>query len=232
MVRRQHAQRNIFEMILPDGEKLLDPTLRRIHEVLEDEALIDQVEDALRRRRPKSAVRGRPGTPAAVVLRMLVLKHLYDWSFEECEREVRGQSGLPRFLPPRLRSGARRYHADPRGPSLGSGGSEGDAGVLGRSGSAAQGGARAEAAGRHHGGGDEHSSSYRQHSARVGLVRNPGRVAVLPLDAVPDVVRRSPQGSTIIAGGSCCHRRGWSCRSTASTPLDSLPALSRVSAAR
>src|SRR6059036_1105439 len=90
MVRRQHAQRNIFEMILPDGEKLWDPALRRIDEVLEDEALIDQVEEALRRRRPKSGVRGRPGTPVAVVLRMLVLKHLYQWSFEECEREVRG----------------------------------------------------------------------------------------------------------------------------------------------
>jgi hypothetical protein len=24
------------------------------------------------------------------VLRLLVLKHLYDWSFDECEREVRG----------------------------------------------------------------------------------------------------------------------------------------------
>ena len=34
--------------------------------------------------------RGRLGTPAAVVLRMLVLKHLHDWSFDECEREVRG----------------------------------------------------------------------------------------------------------------------------------------------
>jgi IS5 family transposase len=30
------------------------------------------------------------GTPAAVVLRILVLKHLHDWSFDECEREVRG----------------------------------------------------------------------------------------------------------------------------------------------
>lgn len=90
MVRRQHEQRSIFELILPDGEKLWDPTLRRIDEVLEDEELIDQVEEALRRRRPKSGRLGRPGTPAAVVLRMLVLKHLYQWSFEECEREVRG----------------------------------------------------------------------------------------------------------------------------------------------
>src|SRR2546428_7555812 len=81
MVRRQHAQRNIFEMILPDGEKL--------DEVLEDEELIAQVEAALRRRRPKSRLLGRRGTPAAVALRLLVLKHLYDWSFEECEREVR-----------------------------------------------------------------------------------------------------------------------------------------------
>ena len=59
MVRRQHAQRNIFEMILPDGEKLLDPALRRIDEVLEDEALIDQVEAAFRRRRPKRRLLGR-----------------------------------------------------------------------------------------------------------------------------------------------------------------------------
>src|SRR3972149_398038 len=39
---------------------------------------------------PRSRAHGRPGTPAEVVLRMLVLKHLYDWSFDECEREVRG----------------------------------------------------------------------------------------------------------------------------------------------
>lgn len=90
MVRRQHAQRSVFEMILPDGEQLWDPELRRIDAVLEDEELIEPVEEALRRRRPQSCLRGRPGTPAAVVLRMLVLKHLYHWSFADCEREVRG----------------------------------------------------------------------------------------------------------------------------------------------
>src|SRR5205823_5719329 len=78
-----------FEMILPDGDQLWDPELRGIDEVLKEEALLEPVEEALRRRRPKSGVLGRPGTPA-VVLRMLVLKHLYDWSYRECEREVRG----------------------------------------------------------------------------------------------------------------------------------------------
>ncbi len=90
MVRRQHEQRSVFELLLPDADKLWDPTLRRIDEVLEEEPLIDAVEEALSRRRPRSRRLGRPGTPAAVVLRMLLLKHLYDWSFEECEREVRG----------------------------------------------------------------------------------------------------------------------------------------------
>lgn len=90
MVHRQHEQRSVFEMILPDGDKLWDDALHRIDEVLEDEELVDRVEEALRRRRPKSRTRGRRGTPAAVVLRLLVLKHLYDWSFADCEREVRG----------------------------------------------------------------------------------------------------------------------------------------------
>jgi transposase, IS5 family len=89
MVRRQHEQRSVFEMILPDGDQLWDDTLRRIDEILEDEELVERVEEALARRRPKSRTRGRRGTPAAVVLRLLVLKHLYDWSFEDCEREVR-----------------------------------------------------------------------------------------------------------------------------------------------
>ena len=90
MIRRSHVQRSVFEVLLPDGEKLWSPVLRRIDEVLEDEGLVDAVVEALERRRPGSRKKGRPGTPADVVLRMLVLKHLYDWSFDECEREVRG----------------------------------------------------------------------------------------------------------------------------------------------
>ena len=90
MVRRKHGQRSVFEVLLPDGDKLWDPALRRIDEVLEDEELVDLVADALERRRPGSRRKGRPSTPAEVVLRMLVLKHLYDWSFDECERETRG----------------------------------------------------------------------------------------------------------------------------------------------
>src|SRR5215472_18796158 len=90
MVRRAYRQRSLVEVLLPDADKLWDPTLRRIDMLLDDEVLIDRVAAALAQRHPESQRRGRLGTPADVVLRMLVLKHLHDWSFDECEREVRG----------------------------------------------------------------------------------------------------------------------------------------------
>ena len=90
MVRRAYRQRSLVEVLLPDADKLWDPTLRRIDTLLDDDALVDRIAEALARRHPQSQRRGRLGTPAAVVLRMLVLKHLHDWSFDECEREVRG----------------------------------------------------------------------------------------------------------------------------------------------
>lgn len=90
MVRRAYRQRSLVEVLLPDADKLWDPTLREIDTLLEDDAVVDRVTEALAQRHPHSRHRGRLGTPADVVLRMLVLKHLYDWSFDECEREVRG----------------------------------------------------------------------------------------------------------------------------------------------
>jgi IS5 family transposase len=90
MVRRAYQQHSLVEVLLPDADKLWDPALRQIDLLLEDEVLVDRVAEALAQRHPQNRRRGRLGTPAAVVLRMLVLKHLHDWSFDECEREVRG----------------------------------------------------------------------------------------------------------------------------------------------
>ncbi len=90
MVRRAYQQRSLVEVLLPDADKLWDSTLRQIDAVLDDDVLVDRVAEALAQRHLQSRRRGRLGTPAAVVLRILVLKHLHDWSFDECEREVRG----------------------------------------------------------------------------------------------------------------------------------------------
>lgn len=89
MVRRRKQDRSLFEVLLPDSDKLWPDWLKRIDTLLEDEAVIDTVAAALEQRWPKSRTRGRAGTPAEVVLRMLILKHLHDWSFDELEQEVR-----------------------------------------------------------------------------------------------------------------------------------------------
>ena len=89
MVQRRQRERSLFEVLLPDGHKLWPDWLRRIDTALEDEAVIDVVAGALEKRWPQSRRRGRLGTPAEVVIRMLILKHLFDWSYDDLEFEVR-----------------------------------------------------------------------------------------------------------------------------------------------
>lgn len=61
-----------------------------LDQILDDEELVTLVYEALSRSHPRSRTRGRPGTPAEVVLRMVALKHIFNWSFEDVEREVNG----------------------------------------------------------------------------------------------------------------------------------------------
>jgi IS5 family transposase len=93
MVRRRNGQGSLWDAVLfgaPDPRALMDPTLRRIDELLNDDALIDSVLEAMRGRFEHSGRRGRYGTPAEVALRLLVLKHLKSWSYEQLEWEVTG----------------------------------------------------------------------------------------------------------------------------------------------
>ncbi|MGA9966235.1 MAG: transposase [Terriglobales bacterium] len=58
-------------------------------ELLEDEQLLDTVYEAQGERHPQSRSRGRMQTPAEVLLRLLLLKHIRNWSYDVLEREVR-----------------------------------------------------------------------------------------------------------------------------------------------
>jgi IS5 family transposase len=89
MVQRRQRERSLFEVLLPDGHKLWPDWLRKIDTLLEDDAVIEVVAQALEKRWPQSRRRGRLGTPAEVVIRLLILKHLFDWSYDDMEREVR-----------------------------------------------------------------------------------------------------------------------------------------------
>src|SRR5580693_6486743 len=63
--------------------------MRHADQALADEALLLIIQQELAKRHKKSKTRGRPGTTAEVVLRMMLLKHFRDWSFEDLTREVR-----------------------------------------------------------------------------------------------------------------------------------------------
>src|SRR5262249_40307201 len=90
MIERHYGQRQIAEGFFNAPiEDWWEPWMKRADEILDDEELIDTVYEALRRRHPQSATRGRMGTPAEIVIRLMVLKHVRGWSYETLEREVR-----------------------------------------------------------------------------------------------------------------------------------------------
>lgn len=63
-----------------------------VDELLCDDELLDIVYEAQGERHAHSRTRGRHQTPAEVALRMLILKHVRNWSYETLEREVRANA--------------------------------------------------------------------------------------------------------------------------------------------
>ena len=68
---------------------LWEPWMREADRLLDDDQLLNVVYEGLVGRAPRSRTFGRLGVPAEIVVRMLLLKHLRNWSFDELEREVR-----------------------------------------------------------------------------------------------------------------------------------------------
>jgi len=87
-LRRQQA-RLCDGFWLEEVSDLWEPWMRVADDLLQDEALLDHVYDAQAKRHKHSRTRGRKQTPSDVVLRLLILKHARNWSYEVLEREVR-----------------------------------------------------------------------------------------------------------------------------------------------
>jgi IS5 family transposase len=87
-LRRQ--QLNLAEgLIAEEVGDLWEDWMRHVDGVLEDPQLLELVYAALAKRWAHSRTRGRKGTPAEVVLRLLLLKHMRNCSYATLEREVR-----------------------------------------------------------------------------------------------------------------------------------------------
>jgi len=90
MIKLRHQQASLWHCgLAEDIEDLWEPWMRRVDRLLEDEQLLDTIYEAQGERYPQSRSRGREQTPAEVVLRLLLLKHIRNWSYDTLEREVR-----------------------------------------------------------------------------------------------------------------------------------------------
>jgi IS5 family transposase len=87
---------NLFEMV-PKLRLEMEPQLGELDRLLDDDVLFETLKADISRRRPNSERLGRHSTPVEVILRMLVLKRLYGWSYEQTEHFVSDSIVLRQF---------------------------------------------------------------------------------------------------------------------------------------
>ena len=96
MIVDRYAPMNFFELV-PKLELQFEPELAELDRLLEDDELFSMVKADLAKRYPNSGKLGRYSTPVEVILRMLVVKRLYDFSYEQTERFVNDSIVLRQF---------------------------------------------------------------------------------------------------------------------------------------
>jgi transposase, IS5 family len=87
---------NLFQM-LPKLKLEFEPELAELDVLLDDDELFKLLKADLLKRHPHSARLGRHSTPVEVILRMLVVKRLYGWSYQQTEHFVSDSIILRQF---------------------------------------------------------------------------------------------------------------------------------------
>ena len=96
MWRDRYDPMNLF-VCIPTLSIRMDPVLTQMETLLDDDVLFQAVKADLSKRGPHTASDGRPSTPVEVILRMLVVKHLYGWSFPQTTHFVSDSLVLRQF---------------------------------------------------------------------------------------------------------------------------------------
>jgi IS5 family transposase len=96
MIVDRYPPVNLFALV-PKLRLAFEPELRELDRLLDDDILFQRVKADLARRAPRSLTRGRHSTPVEVILRLLVVKRLYGWSYEQVERFVSDSLVLRQF---------------------------------------------------------------------------------------------------------------------------------------
>src|SRR2546430_12326482 len=87
MLVDNYEREDVFAPV-PKLAQEIDPVLRKLDGLLDDDALYQQVRNDFGKRYRSTLVHGRHSTPVEVLLRMLLLKHLFGWSYQEAEDRV------------------------------------------------------------------------------------------------------------------------------------------------
>jgi transposase, IS5 family len=96
MLRDRYDPLDVFALV-PALSHQMEPVLTQLDHLLDDDTLFQLVKADLAHRYPRTLTDGRPSTPAEVVLRMLVVKHLYGWSYQQTEQWVGDSLVLRQF---------------------------------------------------------------------------------------------------------------------------------------
>jgi IS5 family transposase len=96
MLRDRYPAVDLFALA-PALALEFEPVLAQLDRLLEDDTLFQAVKRDLARRRPRTLQTGRPSTPVEVVLRLLIVRRLYGWSYRETEHFVGDSLVLRQF---------------------------------------------------------------------------------------------------------------------------------------
>ncbi len=96
MLRDRYDPMNLFDHIPALGMET-DAVLTQLDRLLDDDVRFQTVKHDLIQRFPRTSSFGRPSTPVEVILRMLVVKHRYDWSYEQAAQWVSDSLVLRQF---------------------------------------------------------------------------------------------------------------------------------------
>ena len=96
MIIDRYEPVNLFAFV-PQIRTDFEPELRELDQLLDDDLLFQRVKADLARRARRSLSRGRHSTPVEVIVRLLVIKRLYRWSYEQTEHFVGDSLVLRQF---------------------------------------------------------------------------------------------------------------------------------------
>src|SRR6266436_7033288 len=87
MLVDHYEAEDVFSRV-PRMAERIDPVLNKLDQLLDDDELYSQVRADFGKRYRYTLVHGRHSTPVEVILRMLICKHLHQWSYQETEEQV------------------------------------------------------------------------------------------------------------------------------------------------